>query len=257
MKRGIFFVILLIALVAAFIYSIMPGSMQGDVVGTTVNVAKKNSTVIQPDESISSTTTTTRSPPIEIRKGNACRVNADCGISYLASCHCDGDDLSATEYIPLCIDGSCIWKSKTDEMFCRGREYESGDNRTGQRCVSGFGRCIRNREVERFFVLRENVTVLRGINRGNYTGEYRGYYFRNNITGFYSSSSMCYDNEYFIIDYRKIPNGGSGQITISWNRSAIIGSVVVKVGGIEEDENGTDNPILWIRKALKNDTGLF
>jgi len=255
MKRGIFFVILTIALVVAFIYSIIPGSIKSEVAGAVINIPKTNNTIHRSDSTIT-TTTTTRAPPIEIGQPPVCQVNSDCGIPYLASCHCDADDLFATQYIPLCVDGSCIWKSKTDEMFCRGREYESGDNGTGQRCVSGFGRCVRNSEIERFFVLRENVTVMQDVNKGIYTGGYRGYFFRYNRSGFYSGSSMCYENEYYILDYKKTPSE-SGQIMVSWNKSAIIGSVVVKVGGIRQDENGTDNPILWIRKARKNDTGLF
>jgi hypothetical protein len=258
MKRGLFFTFLAIALVIAFIYSIIPGSLRPDVAGTDVSAPKKNGTIHRPANTTdhTMTPTTTRASPIEIMQPPVCRVNADCGIAYLASCHCDGDDLSATQYIPLCIDGSCVWKSKTDGMFCRGREYESGDNSTGQRCVNGFGRCVRNSEIERFFVLRENVTVINGVNRGNYTGGYRSYFFRTNMSGFYSGSSMCYENEYFLIDYKKT-SGESGRITVSWNKSAIIGSVVVKVGGTYQDENGSVNPILWIRKALKNDTGYF
>jgi hypothetical protein len=256
MKRGIFFIVLVIALVVAFVYSIMPGSIKSEVEGATIIVPKNNNTIHESNDSIITTTTTTRAPPIEISEETACQINADCGIAYLASCHCDGDDLSATQYIPLCIDGSCVWKSKTDELFCRGREYESSDNSTGQRCVNGFGRCIRNSEVEKFFVLRENVTILQGINKGNYTGGYTGYSFRNNRSGLYSGSSKCYENEYYILDYKKT-SGERGQIMVSWNMSAILGSVVIKVGGASQDENGTDNPILWIRKAQKNDTGFF
>ena len=110
--------------------------------------------------------------------------------------------------------------------------------------------------VERFFVLRENVTVLRGINKENYTGENRGYRFRYNRTEYYSGNSQCYENQYFILDYKN-PSDHEGQIVVSWDKSEIIGNVVVKIGGINRDENGTDNPILWIRRTRKNDTGSF
>ena len=257
MKRGIFFVLLAIALGIAFVCSLAPGSVKSDVQGDHISVPGKNNTIHEANESNdSATTTTTRAPPIEIGQQPICQVNADCGIAYLASCHCDADILFATQYIPLCIDGSCIWKSKTDELFCRGREYESGDNGTGQRCVNGFGRCIKNSEVERFLVLRENVTVLSDISNADYTGEDKWYRFRYNRTEYYSGSSLCYENQYFIFDYKN-PMDKEGQIAISWDKSAIIGNVVVKIGGINRDENGTDNLILWIRRARKNDTGFF
>jgi hypothetical protein len=217
-------------------------------------IPKNNKTIYHPNDT--TTTSTTRPPPVEVGEASACRVNADCGIAYLASCHCDGDDLSATQYIPLCVDGSCIWKSKTDEMFCRGREYESGDNSSGQRCVSGFGRCMKNSEVERYFVLRPNITVLNDTNAAGYSTEYRGYRFRYNRSEYYSGTSLCYENRYLIFDYTDSYDK-PGQISVSWNKSAMLGNIAVKLGGIVTDSKGAGNPILWARKARKNDTGLF
>jgi hypothetical protein len=254
MKRGIFFSLLAVALLIAFIFSLAPGSIRSDVQGTEIILPQKNNTVNKAVES--TTTSTTRLPPLEIGLESACRVNADCGITYLASCHCDGDDLSATQYIPLCLDGSCVWKSKTGVLFCRGRDYESGDNSTGQRCVNGFGRCIKNREVERYLVLRPNITVVNDTNIAGYSKEYQGYRFRYNRSEFYSPSSLCYENQYYVFDYID-EYDQTGQISISWTRSAILRNAVIKIGSISQDENGSINPILWIRRARKNDTGLF
>jgi hypothetical protein len=254
MKRGVFFIFLAIALIIAFICSLAPGSMKSGAEGDSIIILQKNNTVYKSNDS--TTTTTTRAHPIEIGESSACRVNADCGIAYLASCHCEGDDLSATQYIPLCIDGSCVWKSKTDVLFCRGREYESGDNSTGQRCVNGFGRCIKNSEVETYFVLRSNITVINDTNREEFSTEYSGYRFRYNRSEFYSSTSLCYENRYFIFDY-KDSRDKLGQITVSWNKSAILSKIVVKLGGIVSDSNGSGNPLLWARKTRKNDTGFF
>ncbi|MFZ2456388.1 MAG: hypothetical protein WAX07_07920 [Candidatus Altiarchaeia archaeon] len=256
MKRGIFFILLAIALAIAFIYSLAPESAKSKVEGASIsiNISQKNESAEIANEP--TTTSTTRAPPIIIGEPSECRVNADCGISYLASCHCDGDDLYATQYIPLCVDGSCVWKSKTDELFCRGREYESSDNSTGQRCVNGFGRCMKNSEVEGFFVLRPNVSEINDTNEVEYSSDYRGYRFRYNGSEFYSGASLCYENRYYIFDYKNKYNE-PGQIIVSWNRSAILGSIVVKLGGIIKDLNGSDNPVLWARKTRKNDTGAF
>lgn len=205
---------------------------------------------------VAASTTTTRTPPVSIAPMAQCFVNADCGEAYLGSCSCDGDNLKATQYIPLCVDGSCIWKSKTDDLFCRGREYESGGNGSGQRCVNGFGRCIKNSEYERYMVLRPNVTVLNGTTDASYSEEYRDYSFRKNLSGVYPGNSMCYESEYFILDVKE-PYGESAQIEVSWNKSVVLGGVVVKVGGIRRDANGTDNPVLWVRRARLNDSGYF
>ena len=221
----------------------------------------------EPNESVQSSTipmnlssidvtTTTRAPPISINPMAQCYMNKDCGEVYLGSCSCDGDSLKATQYIPLCLNGSCIWKSKTDVLFCQGREYESGDNSSGQRCVNGFGRCIKNSEYEKYMVLRPNVTVLNGTNATSYSEEYRDYSFKKNMTGFYPGNSFCYENEYFILDVKK-PYGETAHIETSWNKSVVLGSIVVKVGGIWKDVNDSDNPILWVRKAMLNDSGYF
>ncbi len=201
-------------------------------------------------------TTTTRAPPVSINPIALCFMNKDCGVAYLGSCSCDGDSLKATQYIPLCLNGSCVWKSKTDVLSCQGRDYESGDNSSGQRCVNGFGRCIKNSEYEKYMVLRPNVTVINGTNASGYSEAYRGYSFKNNMTGFYPGDSFCYENEYFILDVKK-PYGEFARIETSWNKSVVLGSIVVKVGGVWKDVNGSDNPILWARKARVNDSGYF
>lgn len=253
MKRGIFFTLLALAMFIAFICSLAPPEeTKKPSISTTSTIMPQ----ARQEFEDGTTTSSTRTPPIEISVPAACRENADCGIEHIASCHCDGDQLKTTRYIPLCVGGSCIWKSITDELFCKGKEYDSGDNSTGQRCVNGFGRCIKNSEYERFFVLPPNTTVINQTPGGGYSLEYRGYRFRYNDTGFYSPQSRCYENQYYIVDYLD-RYGDAGQITVSWNRSAYVGNIVVKVGGARKDLNGTAELFLWARKAKKNYTGYF
>lgn len=282
MKRGIFFILLVIAMIIAFICSLMPmpGATEPAEKAHADDSRKTNTTQASYEEK---TTSTTRAPPVEIDTPPECVVNADCGITYAASCHCDGDTLYVTNYIPLCVGGSCIWKSKTGELFCRGREYESSDNSTGQRCVNGFGRCIKNSEVERYLVLHPNVSVINGTVRDAYPDEdhshdesleeeyiadrnylfqdapsntYKEYTFTYNRTGFYSPESMCQENQYYVMDYASGTNG-RGQLILSWNGSKRVGNIVVKVGGVASDGERITDVVLWVRKAKKNDNGFF
>ncbi len=228
-----------------------PGNNMGSEQNGTIQAS-----AITANTSSIAASTTTRTPPVSISPIAECFVNKDCGQAYLGSCSCDGDNLMATQYIPLCVDGSCVWRSKTDVLFCRGREYESGDNSSGQRCVNGFGRCIKNSEYERYMVIHSNVTVLNDTNASGYSREYRDYSFKVNVSGFYPGTSMCYESEYFILDVKN-PYGESAQIEIAWNKSVVLGGIVVKVGGVRKDAKGTDDPILWVRKARLNDSGYF
>jgi hypothetical protein len=211
---------------------------------TTAREAITSSTVTPETVSITSTT------QLLTNSSSQCALNADCGAAYYGSCICSNSNVVQTKYIPMCLNGVCKWRSKSETLTCK-RIAESSDeakNNASERCIIGYGRCITNEEYNAFLTLKKDTTVIEKVYMESFSRDYNGYSFRNKKAAYYASESRCYENLYFIVEV-KDPAGEMHEIEIAWNKYTAIGTIQVKVGGILKDIIGKDNPILWVKEA--------
>ena len=196
--------------------------------------------------SINNTSTT----QAQTNVSSQCALNADCGEAYYGSCICSNNNVVQTKYIPMCLSGVCKWRSKSETITCM-RVAESSDeakNNASERCVIGYGRCITNVEYDAFLTAKTDTTIIDKVNMETFSKAYKGYTFRNKKAAYYAGESKCYDNIYFLIEAKN----SAGEITeaeITWNRYTTVGTIKVKVGGVFKDDNGKDNPVLWVKEA--------
>jgi hypothetical protein len=221
-----------------------------------VSSTTKVSATSPPSSAPSSTTTSTTSSETVNRtvttqaqsNSGQCSLNADCGQAYYGSCICSNNNVVQTKYIPMCLNGTCKWRSKSETLTCK-RVAESSDeakNKSSERCVMGYGRCITNEEFDSFFTAKADTTVIEKMGMESFSKEYKGYSFRNKKAAYNAGESRCYENIYFTIEV-KSPGGGITETDISWDKYATVGAIQVKVGGVFKDDNGKDNPVLWVK----------
>lgn len=198
----------------------------------------------------SSTMNITSTTQAQTNASGQCALNADCGIAYYGSCICSNNNVVQTKYIPMCLNGTCKWRSKSETLTCK-RVSESSDeakNKSSERCVMGYGRCITNEEFDLFLTAKSDTTIIEKVGMESFSKDYKGYSFRNKKAAFRSGESRCYENIYFTIEVKN-PDGTISETDISWDKYAKVGSIQVKVGGIVKDVNGKDNPVLWLKDA--------
>jgi hypothetical protein len=212
----------------------------------STTVAEAITTSTTTSETVEKTSTT----QAQTNASNQCALNADCGAAYYGSCICSNNNVVQTKYIPMCLNGTCKWRSKSETITCK-RVAESSDeakNNASERCVMGYGRCITNVEYEAFLTANTDTTIIDKVNMESFSKTYKGYTFRNKKAAYYAGESKCYDNIYFLIEAKN----SAGEITeaeITWNRYTTVGAIKVKVGGVVKDDNGKDNPIMWVKEA--------
>jgi hypothetical protein len=219
---------------------------------TTSLPASSTSTSQAPSSSttapgIANATATTQAPA---NASNQCALNADCGTAYYGSCICSNSNVVQTKYIPMCLNGVCKWRSKSETINCR-RVAESSDeakSNASERCVIGYGRCITNGEYDAFLTADDDTTIIDNVNMESFSRAYKGYSFRNKKAAYYASESRCYENVYFMVEVKN-PAGETSEIEITWNRYSTTGAIKAKVGGVVKDDNGKDNPVIWVKEA--------
>lgn len=192
-------------------------------------------------------TTTTQ---MHANASSQCALNADCGIAYYGSCICSNNNVVQTKYFPMCLSGTCKWRSKSETINCR-RIAETSDeakNNASERCVIGYGRCITNGEYDAFLTLDKDTTVIDKVDTASFSKAYKGYSFRNKKAAYYAGESRCFENAYFIVEVKN-PAGETSEIEVTWNRYTSTGAIKAKVGAIVKDDNGKDNPVLWVKEA--------
>ncbi|MFZ2456389.1 MAG: hypothetical protein WAX07_07925 [Candidatus Altiarchaeia archaeon] len=196
---------------------------------------------------IANATTTTQAPA---NASNQCALNADCGTAYYGSCICSNSNVVQTKYIPMCLNGVCKWRSKSETINCR-RVAESSDeakSNASERCVIGYGRCITNGEYDAFLTADDDTTIIDKVSMDSFSKAYKGYSFRNKKAAYYAGESRCYENVYFMVEVKN-PAGETSEIEITWNRYSTTGAIKAKVGGVVKDDNGKDNPVIWVKEA--------
>jgi len=179
-----------------------------------------------------------------------CALNADCGLAYYGSCVCSNNNVMQTKYIPMCLNGTCMWRSVSETITCK-RVAETSDeakSNASERCVMGYGRCITNGEFNAFLTTKADTTIIDKVNGDSFSKDYKGYTFRNKNESYNSAESRCYENIYFTIEVKN-PSGAITETEISWDKYTAVGAIQVKVGGIVKDDKGKDNPVLWAKEA--------
>jgi hypothetical protein len=195
----------------------------------------------------SMTTTTTQA---QTNASSQCTLNADCGVAYYGSCICINSNVVQTKYIPMCLNGVCKFRSKSETLTCE-RIAETSDeakNNASERCVIGYGRCITTEEYNAFLTIEDDATIIDKVNMESFSKEYKGYSFRNKKAAYYAGESRCYENIYFALEVKN-PAGAISEIEIAWDKYTTTGAIRVKVGGIVKDDKGMNNPILWVYEA--------
>ena len=178
-----------------------------------------------------------------------CALNADCGLAYYGSCICSNNNVVQTKYIPMCLNGTCKWRSVSETLTCkRVTSSDEAKNKSSERCVMGYGRCITNEEFDLFLTAKSDTTIIEKVNRDSFSKDYKGYTFRNKNESYNSAESRCYENIYFTIEVKN-PSGAITETDISWDKYTAVGAIHVKVGGIFKDDKGKDNPVLWVKEA--------
>ena len=179
-----------------------------------------------------------------------CALNADCGLAYYGSCVCSNNNVMQTKYIPMCLNGTCKWRSVSETLTCK-RVAETSDeakSNASERCVMGYGRCITNEEYDTFLTTKADTTIIDKMSLESFSKDYNGYSFRNKKETYLPGESRCNENIYFTIEVKN-PSGAISETDISWDKYAAVGPIQIKVGGIVKDDNGKDNPVLWVKKT--------
>ncbi|HIE33776.1 MAG TPA: hypothetical protein EYP86_01385 [Candidatus Altiarchaeales archaeon] len=190
------------------------------------------------DETTSTTSTTTTSTTTSISTTSTttttiekeCYSHSDCGEDYYYENYlCGKNNVIRIKYVPRCINGRCVTKSKTEVIdVCK----------IDERCVPGKERCLS--KLENRLPVR---AILINISKEEFAGGYRDVQFKLlNIT------TRPFSNEILkaIIEVKFVTNKTTQTVECSWDYSGKVSDIEIGLF-TEKIIKNNESITIWVR----------